>query len=111
MARKGDRSNDDIPTKRFGRNPFDEPSKDSDIHHTVGQLMVESLNHRRRIEVLEARLSELETAPKVTSISPTGSVPPTERQRILALVRKTVTTTALIIAAVISTLKELGYLH
>lgn len=99
--------NDDIPTSRIGKNPH--TGDHSDIHYTVGQLMVENLNHRRRIEVLEARLSELETSAKVVSISPTGSVPPSQRQRIFALVRKTVTTTALIIAALISALKELGY--
>jgi len=101
--------NDDIPTGRIGKNPHSSDSN-SDIHYTVGQLMVENLNHRRRIEVLEARVSELETSPKVISISPTGSVPPTQRQRIFALVRKTVTTTAIIIAALISALRELGYL-
>ena len=101
---------DEPITKRIGgKNPHSR-SEDSDIHYTVGQLMVENLNHRHRIVVLEERLSELETAPKVVSISPTGSVPPSQRQRIFALVRKTVTTTALIIAALISALKELGFL-
>jgi len=66
--------------------------------------MAESLNHRRRIETLEARVYVVETPPPVSSVSP-------ERRRALfALVRKTVTTTALIIAALLSALKELGFL-
>jgi hypothetical protein len=99
--------NDDIPTSRLGKGPR---SKHSDTDYTVGQLMVESLNHRHRIQVLEERLSELETSAGIPTAGQTGSVPPSERQRLFALVRKTVTTTALVIAALISALKELGYL-
>jgi hypothetical protein len=91
--------------------------KVTDSDHTLGQLMVESLNHRRRIEVLETRLDVqdaririLETKTK-NSLSPqSGSVPPGRGSQLFILARKTFVTTAVIIAAIISALKELGYL-
>jgi hypothetical protein len=98
-------SDDEPPTQR---NP--KPGKRTDADYTVGQLMVESLNHRHRIEVLEERLEILETKKENTSLAPnsTNSSPP-GRQRIFTLIRKTVTYTVVGIAAVISTLKELGF--
>jgi|WetSurMetagenome_2_1015567.scaffolds.fasta_scaffold473371_2 hypothetical protein len=107
MQRKPPGYQDDEPPTQ--RNP--KPSKRTDADYTVGQLMVESLNHRRRIEVLEERLEILESEKKNTSIAPHGSdSSPPGRQRLFALVRKTVTTTVVIIAALISALKELGFL-
>lgn len=97
---------DEIPTRRGAGRP-----KHSDSDHTLGQLMVESLNHRHRIEVLEERLEVLESAKANTSLAPnsTNSSPP-GRQRLFALIRKTITITVVSIAAVISALKELGFL-
>jgi hypothetical protein len=107
MQRKPPGYTDDEPTTSRGKNP-----RRSDSDHTVGQLMVESLNHRRRIEVLEERLEVLESEKKNTSLAPYSTdAPPSRRQRLFTLVRKTVTTTALIIAAILSALKELGYLN
>lgn len=104
-SRKPGFTDDELPTQR---NP--KPSKRTDSDYTVGQLMVESLNHRHRIEVLEERLEILESEKKNTSLAPTSSVStPPGRQRLFALVRKTVTTTVVIIAALISALKELGF--
>jgi len=98
-------SNDEPPTQR---NPKSPPRTDSD--YTVGQLMVESLNHRRRIEVLEDRLEMLESQKENTSLAPHSSDSSHPgRQRVLTLIRKTVTYTVVGIAAIISTLKELGF--
>jgi hypothetical protein len=106
MSRNRDwNDEDERPTSRGNPRPH------SNIDHTVGQLMVESLNHRRRIEVLEARLENMEASTSNQSSSPpSASIGPSSRQRIFALVRKTVTTTAIIIAALLSALKELGFL-
>lgn len=97
---------DEPPTQR---NP--KSTRRTDADYTVGQLMVESLNHRHRIEVLEERIEILESEKKNTSLAPHGSdSSPPGRQRLFSLVRKTVTTTVVIIAALISALKELGFL-
>lgn len=103
MSRKDWNDEDERPTSRNNR-----PRSDSD--HTLGQLMVESLNHRRRIEVIEARLDVLETASKDSTSSVSGSQPPGRRAALFAFIRKTVITTAVIVAAIISALKELGFL-
>ena len=88
---------DEVPTNPTGKLP-----SHSDLDHTVGQLMVESLNHRHRIEILESLAKRTQVPP--------GSLPPPGNNRILPLIRKTVATTVVIIAAIISALKELGYL-
>jgi hypothetical protein len=93
---------DERPTNRGGTR--------SNIDHTVGQLMVESLNHRRRIEILEERLADLEDTKKNSAPASGGSLTPDSKSRLFHLIRKTVTITALSIAAVITTLKELGLL-
>jgi hypothetical protein len=85
---------DEIPTRRSSA------SQHSDLHHSVGQLMAESLNHRHRLETLETALLHKETA---------GSVPPSGKE-LLVLARKTLTTTLIILAALVSALKELGFL-
>lgn len=95
--RNKNRTRDDTPT-----NPFGKSTPHSDLDHTVGQLMVESLNHRHRIEILESLAKRTQVPP--------GSLPPPGNNRILPLIRRTITTTVFIIAAVISALKELGYL-
>lgn len=80
----------------------------SDRDHTLGQLMVECLNHRHRIETLEARVAIVETAqkePKTPSAMPPGN------RSLLQLVKQTLVSTSLILAAIISTLKELGLLE
>lgn len=90
-------SNDEIPTRRTNKNPH------SDLDHTVGQLMVESINHRHRLEALEAMAESKGLAP--------GSIPPlSKRARLFSIARQTFTTTAIIIAALLSALKELGFL-
>jgi len=86
---------DERPTARGGKRP------PTDIDHTMGQLMVESLNHRKRLEMLEELVERAGLAP--------GSVPPPGKHSLLVLVRKTITTTVVIIAAVISALRELGF--
>lgn len=97
-------------TSRHNRTP-------TDMDHTVGQLMVESLNHRRRIEVAESRLEVLETRIRILvsktqdSLSPpTGSEPPGGRASLFILAKKTVKATLVVIIATIAALKELGYL-
>lgn len=86
---------DEIPTGR-GR------KSRADSDHTLGQLMVESLNHRRRIEVLEALV--LSEKGKSNSISPNS------KRRYLEVARKTFLYAILTIAGLISALKELGFL-
>lgn len=103
MSRSHQWDEDERPTSRNNRSP-------TDMDHTVGQLMAESLNHRRRIEVLEKRLQVMETSPTFSVPPEGGSTPPSGRSRLFALIRKTVVTTAVIIAAIISALKELGFL-
>ncbi len=88
---------DERPTSRGGKRP------PSDVDRTVGQLLVESLHHRKRLETLEALVENAGLTP--------DSLPPIGRRRSLPeLIRKTVTTTVLIIAAVLSALRELGFL-
>lgn len=88
---------DESPTQTRSRSPH------SDLHRTVGQLMAESLNHRKRLETLEALVENAGLVP--------GSVPPkSKRARLFHVARTTFTTTAIIIAALLSALKELGYL-
>lgn len=91
------------PTNR-GRKP------PSDPNYTLGQLMVESLNHRRRIEVVELRLTNLESSKKDSQPPEGSSIYPGGRTRLFALVKKTFTYTVICIAAILSTLRELGYL-
>ncbi len=106
MSRKDWRDDDERPTSPGGKRS----STRTDIDHTVGQLMVESINQRRRIEVLEERVEVLEAAKKNQSLAPASSLPPAGKQRVFALIRKTVTYTVIGIAAAISALKELGFL-
>jgi hypothetical protein len=87
---------DERPTRPTIRNP------DTDLHNLVGQLMVENVNHLKRIEILEAVAERVQVQ--------NGSIPP-PRHSILPHIRRVITTTALIVAAVISALKELGLLH
>lgn len=88
---------DESPTKTRSRDPR------SDLHHTVGQLMVESINQRKRLETLEALVENAGLVP--------GSIPPkSNRARLFHVARTTFTTTAIIIAALLSALKELGFL-
>jgi hypothetical protein len=106
MSRSNDwRDDDERPTSRGGKGS----GSRTDTDHTVGQLMVESLNHLRRIQVLEERVEILEAAKKNQSLAP-SSLPPAGKQRVFALIRKTVTYTVVAIAAVVSALKELGFL-
>jgi hypothetical protein len=97
MARSNWNDEDERPTSRGGKCP------PSDIDHTVGSLMVESLNHRKRIEMLEEVVERAGLTP--------GSLPPSGKHSIFVLIRKTVTTTTLIIAAVLAALRELGFLN
>lgn len=107
MPRKKDWSREDeTPTNPGGKGS----GARSDLDHTVGQLMAESLNHLRRISVLEERVEVLEAAKKKQSLAPPNSLPPAGKQRVFALIRKTVTYTIVGIAAAISALKELGFL-
>ncbi len=105
MARKDWSDEDERPTSRGGKGG--KPHSDTD--HTVGQLMVESLNHLRRIQLLEERVEVLEAAKKNQSLAP-SSLPPAGKQRVFAIIRKTVTYTVIAIAAALSALKELGFL-
>jgi hypothetical protein len=82
------------------------PPTDND--HMLGQLMVESLNHRRRIEVLELRLYNAETALKDKAI--TASIPPGNRS-LLHLAKQTLISVTVVLAALISALKQLGFLE
>ncbi len=99
---KDERFDDERPTGRGGK-----PSSDADYH--VGRLMVESLNFRRRLEVVESRLAHLEDAKKDSAPPASGSIIPGGRARLFALIKKTLAYTVVGIAAIISTLKELGY--
>lgn len=105
MPRNDWRDEDERPTSRGGKGS----KPHTDIDHTVGQLMVESLNHLRRLQLLEERVEILEAAKKNQSLAP-SSLPPAGKQRVFALIRKTVTYTVIGIAAAISALKELGFL-
>jgi hypothetical protein len=106
MAHKN-KDADELPTNPGGKSS----NSRTDNDYLVGQLMVENIHHRRRIEVLEARLQVLETAPKNDSLAPGSSLPPAGKHRLFALVRRTVTITVVGIAAVISALRELGFLN
>lgn len=107
MSRNKDwNDQDERPTSPGGKRP----RAHSDTDHTVGELMVQTIHHQRRIEVLEERVKVLEFAPKNVSIAPTSSLPPAGRQRVFAIIRKTVTYTVVAIAAIFSALKELGFL-
>jgi hypothetical protein len=105
-SRKDWNDEDERPTNRGGKSS----ESRSDTDYLVGKLMVEGVNHRQRIEVLEARLRVVEIAAKNNSIAPGSSLPPAGKQRLYAIIRKTVTTTAIILAALFSALKELGFL-
>jgi hypothetical protein len=110
MSRKIKENQDELPTNPGGKSSGSGGGSRTDNDYLVGQLMVENIHHRRRIEVVEARLKVLETAPKNDSIAPRSSLPPAGRQRLFAIIRKTVTVTVVGIAAVISALRELGFL-
>lgn len=94
MSNKWD-NEDELPTSR-GR----KARADSD--HTLGQLMVESLNHRRRLEVLEALV--------FSKKGEGDSLPPTSKHRYFQLARKAFLYTLLTLAGLISAIKELGFL-
>ncbi len=97
----GKYTNDETPTNRTGKNSGN--GSYSDLHHTVGQLMAESLNHRHRLETIEALVENAGLVP--------GSIPPkSKRARLFYVARTAFTTTAVIIAALLSALKELGFL-
>lgn len=87
---------DEIPTRPDVRNPH------SDIHGTVGLLMAESQNHRKRIEVLERLALRTKGA--------LDSVPPTAQDRYIKVIATTIKWAILVIAGLISALRELGYL-
>lgn len=82
----------------------------TDLDHTVGQLMAENLNHRRRIEVLEKRVEDLEAPARNQSLTAKRSVFAFAKHPLFVLVRKATLYTVIAIAAVISALKELGFL-
>ena len=88
---------DEIPTRPDARNPH------SDIHGTVGLLMAESQNHRKRIEVLEALA--------LRSKGALDSVPPAAIARYLKVTTTAFKWAILVIAGLISALKELGFLE
>lgn len=105
-TRKNWSDEDERPTNPGGRRSKSRSDSDFDL----GGLMVEAIHLRQRLEILEARVEVLEAAPKNLSLAPGSSLPPAGKQRLYALVRKTVTTAIIIIAAAFSALKELGYL-
>lgn len=84
------------------------PRSDSD--HTLGQLMVENINHRRRLDVIETRLEVLESATKKQLSTEASSESDTGRTILFSNVRKGIITIAVIVAAVVSAIKELGLL-
>lgn len=110
MAHKKKDDADELPTNPGGKSSGSGGGSRTNNDYLVGQLMVENIHHRRRIEVLESRLQVLETAPKNYSLAPRSSLPPAGKQRLFAIVRRTVTVAVIGIAAVISALRELGFL-
>jgi ribosomal protein L14 len=89
---------DEIPTRPGIR------SAHTDIHNTLGLVMAEVINLRKRIEVLES----LEIRSKIKSERPSGTG--TDFASMAIVAKKAIQWGILVIAGIISALKELGYL-
>ncbi len=104
------RFEDDIPTR-----PGHRVNTDEDF--SVGQLMVESINHRRRLETLEnrsdhqeSRMARIEAAYQDFEIAKASIPVPGKHHRLASLIRKIIVTTVVIITAVLTAIRELGIL-
>lgn len=98
MVKYGDRFEDDIPTKPGVKHPH------SDIDHSVGILLAEAVNFRKRLEVLESLAIGKATKTR-ESERPGPSV-----AEMATLAKKTIQWGILVIAGILSALKELGFL-
>lgn len=90
-------SEDEIPTNPGGR-------AHPDINNTVGLLMAEVINLRKRLEVLESLELSQKTRPKHSER------PGPDMAAMATVAKKTIQWSILVIAAIISALKELGYI-
>jgi hypothetical protein len=104
------RYEDEIPTR-----PGHRVNTDKDF--SLGQLMVESIHHRRRIETVEnrcdhqeSRLARLENAYQDFEIAKASIPVPGKHHRLASLIRKIIVTTVVIITAVLTAIRELGIL-
>ena len=91
------RYEDEIPTRPDIRNPR------TDSDHNVGVLMVEVIRLTRRIETLESLAFYKEIKRQSDRPGPTLS-------EVGTLAKKTIQWAILVIAGIVSALKELGYL-
>ncbi len=99
MSKYGDRFEDEIPTKPGIKHPH------SDLDHSVGLLLAEAVNLRKRVEVLEAVALGKSTKTRRDSDRPGPSV-----GEMATLAKNTIKWGILIIAGIVSALKELGFL-
>lgn len=89
---------DEIPTSPGGRiHP--------DLHHTLGLAMAEVINLRKRLEILEALALSTKTRTRQSDR------PGPDMASLAILAKKTIQWAILILAGLISALKELGYLN
>jgi hypothetical protein len=94
-----ERFEDEIPTRPGVKHPH------SDLDYSVGLLLSEAVNLKKRIEVLEALAIGKKTQAKRESDRPGPSV-----SEMASLAKSTIKWAILIIAGIVSALKELGFL-